>query len=41
MGISQLRRLKELEGENAKLKTMYAELALLHRALQAVMKKNL
>jgi putative transposase len=31
---SQLRRLKELEGENAKLKKMYAELSLTHHALQ-------
>jgi putative transposase len=30
---SQLRRLKELEGENAKLKKMYAELSLTHHAL--------
>jgi putative transposase len=33
MDVSQLRRLKELEGENAKLKKMYAELALVHHAL--------
>jgi putative transposase len=36
MEVSQLRRLKELEGENAKLKKMYAELALVHHALQDV-----
>ncbi len=29
---SQLRRLKELESENAKLKKMYAELSLTHHA---------
>lgn len=41
MDVSQLRRLKELEGENAKLKKMHAELALVHHALQGVMAKNL
>jgi len=41
MDVSQLRRLKELEGENAKLKKMYAELALVHHALQDVMAKKL
>jgi putative transposase len=41
MDISQLRRLKELEGENAKLKKMYAELALVHHALQDVVSKKL
>ena len=30
MDIAQLQRLKTLEGENAKLKKMYAELALVH-----------
>ena len=29
--VPELRRIKELEGENAKLKRMYAELALEHR----------
>ena len=41
MEVSQLRRLKELEGENAKLKKMYAELALVHHALQDVVAKKL
>ena len=41
MDLSQLRRLKELEGENAKLKKMYAELALVHHALQDVVAKKL
>lgn len=41
MDVSQLRRLKELEGENAKLKKMYAELALVHHALQDVVAKKL
>jgi putative transposase len=38
---SQLRRLKELEGENAKLKKMYAELSLTHHALQDAVEKKL
>jgi putative transposase len=33
MEVSQLRRLKELEGENARLKRMYADLSLTHQAL--------
>jgi hypothetical protein len=41
MDVSQLRRLKELESENAKLKKMYAELALVHDALQDVVAKKL
>ncbi len=41
MDVSQLRRLKELEAENAKLKRMYAELALTHHALQDVVAKKL
>ena len=36
MDVSQLRRLKDLEGENARLKRMYAELSLTHHALQEV-----
>jgi putative transposase len=40
MDVSQLRRLKELEGENAKLKKTYAELALVHHALQDVVAKK-
>jgi putative transposase len=31
---SQLRRIKELEIENARLKKMYADISLLHEALQ-------
>jgi putative transposase len=38
---SQLRRLKELESENAKLKKMYAELSLTHHALQDAVEKTL
>jgi putative transposase len=41
LDVSQLRRLKELEGENAKLKSMYAELSLSHRALQDAVEKKL
>ena len=38
--VSQLRRMKELEAENAKLKRMFAELSLEHHALQDVMSKK-
>ena len=38
--ISQLKRLKELEAENAKLKKLYAELSLEHHALKDVMSKK-
>jgi len=41
MDASQLRRLKELEGENARLKKMYAELSLTHHALQDAVEKRL
>lgn len=41
LDVSQLRRLRELEGENAKLKSMYAELSLSHRALQDAVEKKL
>jgi putative transposase len=41
LDVSQLRRLKELEGENARLKKMYAELSLAHHALQDVVEKKL
>ena len=41
MDASQLRQLKELQAENAKLKKMYAELALMHNALQDVVAKEL
>jgi putative transposase len=41
MDVSQLRRLKELEAENGRLKRMYADLSLTHHALQdAVQKKR-
>jgi putative transposase len=38
---SQLRRLKELESENAKPKKTYAELSLTHHALQDAVEKKL
>jgi putative transposase len=38
--ISQLRKLKELENGNARLKKMYAELSLAHHALQDAVEKN-
>lgn len=41
LDVSQLRRLKELEGENARLKKMYAELSLAHHALQDAVEKKL
>ena len=41
MDASQLRRLKELEGENLRLKRMYAELSLSHHALQDAVEKKL
>lgn len=39
--VSQLRRLKELESENARLKKMYADLSLVHNALQDVVSRKL
>ena len=41
MDASQLRRLKELEAENARLKRMYAKLSLTHHALQDAVEKKL
>jgi putative transposase len=40
LDVSQLRRLKELEAENAKLKKMYAELSLTHEAFKDVVEKK-
>jgi putative transposase len=40
LDVSQLRRLKELESENARLKKMYAELSLTHHALQDAVEKK-
>lgn len=36
---SDVRRMKELEGENLKLKKMYAELSLVHEALKDAVAK--
>lgn len=41
LDVSQLRRLKELEGENARLKKIFAELSLAHHALQDAVEKKL
>jgi putative transposase len=41
LDVSQLRRLKELEVENGRLKKMYAELSLAHHALQDAIEKKL
>jgi putative transposase len=41
LGVSELKRLKELEQENAKLKRMYADLALDNRAMKDVIEKKL
>ena len=41
MNVSQIRRLKELEEENRKLKQMYADLALDNRILKDVIGKKL
>lgn len=41
MDVSQLRRLRELETENSRLKRMYAELSLTHHALQDAVEKKL
>ena len=41
MDASQLRRLKELEADNLRLKRMYAELSLTRHALQDAVEKKL
>lgn len=41
METSDLRRLRELEAENKRLKEMYAELSLEHRVLKDVVEKKL
>ena len=40
MSPSQLRRLKELEIENARLKKMYADLSLVHEAFKDAIEKK-
>jgi putative transposase len=41
MGISELKRIKQLEHENQKLKSMYAELSLRNEALKDIIAKKL
>ena len=41
MSASELKRTKELEAENAKLKRMYADLALENRAMKDLIEKKL
>jgi putative transposase len=41
MSPSQLKKLKELEQENARLKRMYAELSMINDALKDVIEKKL
>ena len=41
MGESDLRRLKQLEEENRRLKHMYAELSMDHRILKDIVEKKL
>jgi putative transposase len=41
LGVSEVRRLRELEAENAKLKRMYAELSLENDALKELISKKL
>jgi putative transposase len=38
--VAELKRLKELEAENAKLKRMYADLALENAAIKDVLKRK-
>jgi len=40
LGVSELKRLKDLEAENAKLKRMYADLALENEAIKAVLQRK-
>lgn len=41
LGVSEVRRLRELEAENAKLKRMYADLSLENDALKELISKKL
>ena len=40
LDVNQLKRLKELEAENKRLKEMYADLSLEHKFLKDVLKKK-
>ena len=41
LSVSELKRIKELEQENARLKKMYAELSLVHHAFKDAVEKKL
>ena len=41
MGVAELKRVKELEQENSRLKKMYADLSLLHYAFKDAVEKKL
>lgn len=41
LGVSELKRIKELEAENAKLKRMYADMALERDAMKNLIEKKL
>ena len=41
MSVNELKRVKELEAENARLKRMYAELALENNAIKDVLSRKL
>lgn len=41
MDVNELKRVKHLEEENAKLKKMFAELSLVHEALKDAVAKKL
>ena len=41
LSVNELKRIKELEAENARLKKMYAELSLVHEALKDAVEKKL
>ena len=40
MSVSELKRLKELEAENRRLKSMYADVSLEHKILKEVLEKK-
>ncbi len=40
MSVSELKRIKELEAENTRLKRMYADLSLVHEALKEAIEKK-
>ena len=41
LGVSELKRIKELEAENERLKRMYADMALEHNAMKQLVEKKL